>query len=77
MTTQPTIHIVDRSLHPHTNAIQGLTITVAYGDGAQVEASILLRPGAVPNDENSIREEIERLGNALITAARSPNGITS
>jgi hypothetical protein len=71
------VHIVQRNLHPHTNAVQALTITVQYGDGVEAEATILLRPGAVPNDEKNIRDEIARLGTALVTAARSPNGITS
>jgi hypothetical protein len=77
MTTQQTIHIADRSLHPHTNALQAMTVTVTYGDGAEVKATVLLRPGTVPNDEISIRQEFEKLGNALISASRAPNGITS
>jgi hypothetical protein len=73
----PKVHIVQRNLHPHTNAVQALTITVHYGNDVEAEATILLRPGAVPNDEKNIRQEIERLGSALIAAAKSPNGITS
>ena len=79
MISQPAdnVRIVQRNIHPHANTISGLTITASYGDGAEVEASILLRPGAIPNDEKNIREEIERLGRALILAAQSPGGITS
>jgi hypothetical protein len=77
MTAQAIIHIVDRNLHPHTNALQGMTVTATYGDGAEVKATILLRPGTVPNYETSIKQEFEKLGNALISAARAPNGITS
>ena len=77
MTTQPTIRIVQRSMHPHSTALQTLTITVAYGEGAEMEATILLRPGAVPNDEGSIRLEVQRLADALATAARTTGGITS
>jgi|HubBroStandDraft_6_1064221.scaffolds.fasta_scaffold117064_3 hypothetical protein len=75
--TTAKVHIVQRNLHPHTNAIQALTISTNYGDGVEAEATILLRPGAVPNDEKSIRDEIERLGNALLAAAQSQTGITS
>jgi hypothetical protein len=74
---QPTIRIIERNLHPHTGAVQALTIAVAYGDGVEAEATILLRPGVVLNDENSIREEIERLGRTILSAAQSPSGITS
>jgi hypothetical protein len=71
------VQIVQRNLDPRTNAVQSLTITVHYGDGAEAEATILLRPGVVPNEDKSIRQEIERLGDALVAAARSPNGVTS
>jgi hypothetical protein len=71
------VQIVQRNLHPHTNSVQALTIIAHYGDGVEAEATILLRPGAVPNDEKNIQDEIARLGVALIAAARSPNGITS
>jgi hypothetical protein len=69
------VRIVQRHLHPHTNTVQALTIAVSYGDGVEVEATILLRPGVLPNDENSIREEVARLGKALILTAQSPAGI--
>ena len=69
------VRIVQRHLHPHTNTVQALTIAVGYGDGVEVEATTLLRPGVLPNDENSIREEVARLGTALILAAQSPAGI--
>lgn len=72
-----TIRIVQRSLHPRTNAVQSLTITVQYGNGSQLEATVLLRPDAVPNEDTSIRQEFERLGKALIAAAQSPTGIAS
>lgn len=72
-----TIRIVQRSTHPHTDAVQSLTITVHYGEGSQAEATILLRPGAVPNEDKSIRQEFERLGRALIAAAQAPGGVTS
>jgi len=50
-------------------------LTAIYDQGVSAEATILLRPCTVPNNEASIRKEIERLGNALVTAARSPDGI--
>jgi hypothetical protein len=71
------VHIVQRSLHPHTQAIQTLLIAVPYRSGSEAEISILLRSESVPNDEKSIRDEIERLGNALLEAARAPDAITS
>jgi hypothetical protein len=77
MTAQPTIHINQRNLDQHTNALTALTVTVAYDNGAEVKATILLRPGIVQNDDKSIRQEFEKLGNALISAAHSANGITS
>jgi hypothetical protein len=77
MGSQPTIRIVQRSTHPHTGALQSLTITIPYGEGTEAEATLLLRPGALPNNEQSIREEIERLGSALMSASRAANGITS
>jgi hypothetical protein len=71
------IHIVQKSLHPQTKAIETITITVRYGDHSEAEATILVRPGALPNDDKSIRREFERLGQALIAAAQSVGGITS
>src|SRR5690242_1842649 len=49
-------------------------LSVAYDQGVLAEATIMMRPCTVPNDEASIRKEIERLGNALVIAARSPDG---
>jgi hypothetical protein len=77
MTVRPTVRIAQRSLDPHTNAVQSLTIAVTYGDGVQMEATILLRPRAIPNEESSIRREIQRLADALTSAALIPGGITS
>jgi hypothetical protein len=76
--TDPTkVHIVQRHLHPDTSTVCALTISVGYGDDVELEATILLKPGALANDEGSIRDEIQRLGKALIIAAQSPAGITS
>jgi hypothetical protein len=50
------VQIVQRNLHPHTNTVQALTITVGYGDGVEVEAMILLKPGALPNDEKTFEK---------------------
>ena len=52
-----------------------LRIKVRYGDEVEVEAFV--KPGALPNDESQIREEVARLGNALIIASQSPAGITA
>lgn len=71
------VQIVQRNLDPRTQALQALTITVTYGDGIQADATILLKPGLVPNKDQNIRDEIVRLGFALQNAARSPNGVTS
>lgn len=71
------VHIAQRNLDPHSNVITGLSITTTYDEGVSAEATILLRPCVVPNDQESIRKEIERLGKALIAAAQSPEGITS
>jgi hypothetical protein len=70
------VQIVQRNIDPRTHALAALTISVSYGDGSTLEeATILLRPGAVPNDADSIRAEIDRLGRALQSAAGSANGI--
>jgi hypothetical protein len=70
------VNIVQRHLHPYTSTVHALTISVGYGDGVEVEATILLKSGALPNDDKSIRDEVQRLGKALIIAAQSPAGIT-
>jgi hypothetical protein len=73
-----TIHIAQRNLHRHTGVVQSLTVTVRYGEGLQNEATILVRPGeSLPNDDKSIRDELERLGHALIAAAQSRDGVTA
>jgi hypothetical protein len=69
------VKIVQRNFEPGTSAIEALMLTAIYDQGVSAEATILLRPCTVPNNEASIRKEIERLGNALVTAARSPDGI--
>lgn len=71
----PTVKIVQRNQDVRTQALTALTITVHYGDGVEANATILLRPGVVANDEKNIRTEIERLGNALTEAAKSKSGI--
>jgi hypothetical protein len=76
MSDHTKVHIVQRHLHPHTNTVQALSIKVGYGDEVEVEATILLKPGALANDNNSIREEVARLGKALIIASQSSAGIT-
>jgi hypothetical protein len=70
------VTIEQRSIEPRTKTLISLTITVSY-DGAQADATILLRPGesAVADDDASIRAEIERLGKALTAAAQSPDVI--
>ena len=70
------VKIVQRNFEPGTNAIEALMLSVVYDQGVLAEATILMRPCTVPNDEASIRKEIERLGNALVTAARSPDGVS-
>jgi hypothetical protein len=76
MSDHTKVHIVQRDLHPRTNTVQALSINVHYGDEVEVQATISLKPGALPNDENSIREEVARLGKALIIASQSPARIT-
>jgi hypothetical protein len=66
------VKIVQRNFEPGTSAIEALMLTVIYAQGVTAEVTIVLRPCTVPNDEASIRKEIERLGNALVEAARSP-----
>ena len=68
--------IVQRNFEPGTSAIEALMLSVAYDQGVLAEATILMRPCTVPNDQASIRKEIERLGNALVIAARSPDGVS-
>jgi hypothetical protein len=70
------VKIVQRNFEPGTSAIEALMLTVIYAQGVSAEATILLRPCTVPNNEASIRKEIERLGDALVTAARSPDGVS-
>jgi hypothetical protein len=71
------VKILQRNVHPHpqTNALQALTLSAHYADGVEAEATILLRPGAVPNDDKSIRTVIENLAKALIEAARASDGV--
>jgi hypothetical protein len=76
MSDHTKVLIVQRHLHPHTNTVQAPSIKVGYGDEVEVEATILLKPGALTNDENSIRKEVTRLGKALIIASQSSAGIT-
>jgi len=68
------VKIVQRNFEPGTSAIEALMLSVAYDQGVLAEATIMMRPCTVPNDEASIRKEIERLGNALVIAARSRMG---
>jgi hypothetical protein len=70
------VKIVQRNFEPGTSAIEALMLSVAYDQGVLAEATILMRPCTVPNDQASIRKEIERLGNALVIAARSPDGVS-
>jgi hypothetical protein len=49
MSAATTVHISQRDLDPRTNAIRGLTITARYGDGIETRATILLRPGGLPD----------------------------
>jgi hypothetical protein len=70
------VKIVQRNFEPGTSAIEALMLSVAYDQGVLAEATIMMRPCTVPNDEASIRKEIERLGNALVIAARSPDGVS-
>jgi hypothetical protein len=64
MSDHTKVHIVQRDLHPDTNTVQALSIKVRYGDQVEVEATITVKPGALINDENSICEEVARLGKA-------------
>jgi hypothetical protein len=66
------VHIVQRHLRPCTSTVHALTIPVGYGDGVEVETMFLLKPGALPNDEKIIPDEVQRLAKALIIAAQSP-----
>jgi hypothetical protein len=68
------VKIVQRNFEPGTSAIEALMLTAIYAQGVTAEVTILLRPCTLPNNEVSIRKEIERLGEALIAAARSPDG---
>ena len=70
------VKIVQQNFEPGTSAIEALMLSVAYDQGVLAEATIMMRPCTVPNDEASIRKEIERLGNALVLAARSPDGVS-
>jgi hypothetical protein len=70
------VKIVQRNFVPGTSAIEALMLSVDYDQGVLAEATITMRPCTVPNDEASIRKEIERLGNALVRAARSPDGVS-
>jgi hypothetical protein len=71
--TDPTkVHIIQRHVHPDTSTVHALTISVGYGDGVEVEATIPLKPGALPNDEKSIRDEVQRLGKALNNCGAVP-----
>jgi hypothetical protein len=70
------VRIIHRILERDTNIITALTIAAEYEQSASAEVTILMRPCAVPNDDKSIRLEIERLGHALIAVAQSPTGVT-
>jgi DNA repair photolyase len=59
------VKIVQRNFEPGTSAIEALMLTAIYAQGVTAEVTILLRPCTLPNNEVSIRKEIERLGEAF------------
>jgi hypothetical protein len=72
----PTVFISCHHYQPGTARIlTGLNLDVVY-DGSIAEVSILEMPQlAEPEHERGIRAEILRLGQAIVSAAQSPQGI--
>ena len=76
MAANGTVYINQLNIDPQTDGITAITLTVVYGD-IKAEATILLRPGqSVPQTDDSIRDQIRQLGEALQRAAQSPQGIS-
>jgi hypothetical protein len=77
MSDEPIFHNIQLVTDPRTGVVKGMTIQLSYGL-TEAEATILLRPDqAIPSTDDSIREEILRLGEAILTAANSPLSVSS
>ncbi len=77
MSDEPMFQNIQLVTDPRTGAVKGMNIQLIYGQ-TEAEATILLRPDqSLPSTDDSIRQEILRLGEALQTAAKSPLGVSS
>ena len=73
----PTVFVGDRHFDPHSGDPTGFDLTVQYG-GPQIQVSVLgISPLSEPEQDAGIRTEILHLGQAIVQAAQSPQGIVS
>jgi hypothetical protein len=70
-----TVFVGDHQFEAHSHRLKSVTLTVQYR-GPQVEVSISgIPPLSDQEHERWIRDEILRLGQAIVQAAQSPQGI--
>jgi hypothetical protein len=77
MAPLPKIFVDCSHYEPHSHVLTGLNLTVQY-DGSQAEVSILeMIPLPEPEQERGIRAELLKLGQAIVQAAQSPQGVVA
>ncbi len=69
------VYVTSHHFEPHSHTLNGVTLHVQF-EGGSAEVSMLDMPG-IPEAEqpSGLRAAILRLGEAIVQAAKDPNGI--
>jgi hypothetical protein len=71
-----TIYIDCYHREPHSEALTGIDFTVVYKPGAHAQVSVVeMLPISASTHDHALRAELRLIGEAIVQAARSPQGI--
>ena len=71
-----TIYIDCFHHEPHSEDLTGLDFTIVYRADTRAQVSVAeMPPIPAAEQERGIRDELRRIGEAIVQAARSPQGI--